>query len=230
MTNNGGEDIKLIVVCFFTPKIIMQQHPMSFLVWLLCSMLLSDGVAFSVNKIACAKHSVSLAAKQECHDDWSSHERRNLLLSATMVLVPVATTILAPMEASAAGTAEAKALIADLEVTRSKLDAIPGLLQAAEWEKVRTILKTPPVNLLWNMGDSKNPMLQLAKSLDEFELIDYKDEISLSLQMTDQYTYDNVFVYFQPGNGKVKVKEPTEMVLKAMKQIDDALQLAKKAL
>ena len=77
------------------------------------------------------------------------------------------------------------------------------------------------------MGDSKNPILALAKATDEFELIDLKDEISISLQMCDQLTYDNVFVYFQPGNGKVKVKEPVDLAKKAMKQLDDALQLAK---
>jgi hypothetical protein len=208
----------------------MQRLSSSFLASLLCLGLLSDGAAFSVGVITCARPiASSLSAKQDSNDGWSSQERRKFLLSGVS-LVPVA-AILAPVEASAAGTSEqAKALIADLEVTRSKLDAIPGLLQAGEWEQVRAILKTPPVNFLWNLGDSKNPLLQLAKAIDEFELIDLKDEISLSLQMTDQYTYDNVFVYFQPGNGKVKVKEPTEMVLRAMKQIDEALQLAKNSL
>jgi hypothetical protein len=44
---------------------------------------------------------------------------------------------------------------------------------------------------------------------------DLKDELGVALQMCDQLTYDNVFVYYQPGNGKVKVKEPTDLAIKA---------------
>jgi hypothetical protein len=42
--------------------------------------------------------------------------------------------------------------------------------------------------------------------------------------MCDQLTYDNVFVYFQPGNGKIKIKEPTDVINKAIKQLDDIIQ------
>jgi len=35
--------------------------------------------------------------------------------------------------------------------------------------------------------------------------------------------YDNVFVYFQPGNGKVKIKEPIEMANKALGQLQQAI-------
>lgn len=31
------------------------------------------------------------------------------------------------------------------------------------------------------------------------ELLELKDELAISLQMTDQYSYDNVFIYYQPG-------------------------------
>ena len=161
----------------------------------------------------------------------SSEMDRREFVTAAAVLISAAPTLAPEKSAAAAASAsEAKAWIAELESARRKLDGVPGLLQAGEWDQVRTILKTPPVNFLWNMGDSKNPLSQLAKATDQFELIDLKEEISISLQMTDQYTYDNVFVYFQPGNGKVKIKEPMEMALKAMQQIDDALQLAKDSL
>jgi hypothetical protein len=89
-------------------------------------------------------------------------------------------------------------------------------LEQQEWDKVRTILKTPPVNKLWNLGDSQNVILQLAKETGDVELFEVKDELSLALQMTDQLTYDNVFVYFQPGNGKVKIKEPVDLAKKAI--------------
>ena len=50
-----------------------------------------------------------------------------------------------------------------------------------------------------------------------------RTQLSISLQMCDQYTYDNVFVYFQPGNGKVKLKEPLDMATKAMSQLKEVL-------
>jgi hypothetical protein len=115
------------------------------------------------------------------------------------------------------------ALITDLTTSLDKISAIPSLLQQSEWDKVRTILKTPPVNSLWNLGDSTNPLVKLAKSTGDMDLMELKDELSISLQMTDQYSYDNVFIYYQPGNGKVKVKEPLEMVNKAIGELKEAI-------
>jgi hypothetical protein len=118
-------------------------------------------------------------------------------------------------------------LILELVESREKLQQVPDLLKASQWDSVRTILKTPPVNNLWNMGDGKNPLMKIAKVTDQFELIELKDELGVSLQMCDQLTYDNVFVYYQPGNGKVKIKEPTDLALKALSQLSDAIDLAK---
>ena len=53
--------------------------------------------------------------------------------------------------------------------------------------------------------------------------MEIKDELAVSLQMTDQYSYDNVFIYYQPGNGKVKTKEPLEMANQAIGQLKEAL-------
>jgi hypothetical protein len=91
-------------------------------------------------------------------------------------------------------------------------------------DKVRTILKTPPVNKLWNLGDSQNTVLKLAKETGNVDLFEIKDDLAYNLQMCDQLTYDNVFVYFQPGNGKIKIKEPTDVINKAIKQLDDIIQ------
>mmetsp|Transcript_9719 Transcript_9719/g.13978 ORF Transcript_9719/g.13978 Transcript_9719/m.13978 type:complete len:194 (+) Transcript_9719:73-654(+) len=118
-------------------------------------------------------------------------------------------------------------MIQELEESLEKLKPIPDLLQSNEWDKVRTILKSPPVNNLWNMGDGKNTLLNLARATDAFELIEIKDDLSINLQMCDQLTYDNVFVYFQPGNGKVKVKEPSDLANKAMSQLKQAIEIAK---
>ena len=67
---------------------------------------------------------------------------------------------------------------------------------------MRTVLKTPPVNQLWNLGESQNTLVKLAKETGNFDLMEVKDELAISLQMTDQYSYDNVFIYYQPGKLK----------------------------
>merc|ERR1712038_1037557 len=118
-------------------------------------------------------------------------------------------------------------LVEDLETSLKKMVVIPELLDQGEWDKVRTILKTPPVNKLWNLGESQNTLVNLAKETGEFELLELKDELAISLQMCDQLTYDNAFVYFQPGNGKVNIKEPKDLAVKAMSQIQDAIDLSK---
>lgn len=45
--------------------------------------------------------------------------------------------------------------------------------------------------------------------------------------MSSRARLDNSFVYFQPGNGKLNIKEPKELAKKAMKQIQQAIDLAK---
>ena len=127
-----------------------------------------------------------------------------------------------PSLASAASTSSA-ALIDELKQSKDKLAPIPDLLEAQEWDKVRSILKVPPVNKLWNLGDSVNPVLKLAQATDNVDLIETKDELALNLQMCDQLTYDNAFVYFQPGNGKYKIKEPQTLARSAMKQLQDII-------
>lgn len=160
------------------------------------------------------------------NDSVQQRTRRNLFIASAAV---VKAGLIYAATANAADSSAASSLLEDLKTSRSKLEAIPELLKNEEWDSVRTILKTPPVNYLWNMGDSTNTVLKLAKATDEFELIDLKDELAYSLQMTDQFSYDNVFIRFQPGNGKVKIKEPTETVKKAMAQLDEAIKLGKDA-
>lgn len=69
-------------------------------------------------------------------------------------------------------------------------------------------------------------MLLLAKETGNIDLFELKDELAYNLQICDQLTYDNAFVYFQPGNGKVKIKEPQQLALMAMKQIQQVIDLA----
>jgi hypothetical protein len=117
-------------------------------------------------------------------------------------------------------------LIDDLTSSIDKLRPIPDLLEEKEWDKVRSILKLPPVNKLWNLGDSQNIVLKLAQDTGNIDLFELKEELAYTLQMCDQITYNNAFVYFQPGSGKFKIKEPQELARQAMKQIQDVIDAA----
>merc|ERR1711957_819621 len=123
-----------------------------------------------------------------------SSSRRSFL--DTLALT-VSTTVTGFGIALPSNAAESKeALISDLEVSRIKMQPIPELLKKEEWDSVRSILKTSPVNKLWNLGDAI-----LAQELGEVDLLELKDELPLTIQICDQLTYGNAFVYFQPGNG-----------------------------
>ena len=146
------------------------------------SSLLLSSAAFSIND-------QSLSTKLDS---------RRTAISKLVVTLP-AFVSMANLVVPSANAASTEDLISDLTASKSKLEPIPGLLDNGEWDKVRTILKTPPVNQLWNLGDSQNTLSKLAKETGEIELLELKDELSISLQMCDQLTYDNAFVYFQPG-------------------------------
>lgn len=82
----------------------------------------------------------------------------------------------------------------------------------------------PPTHPL-NLQKSQNTVVQLAKSAGSIELLELKDDLALTLQLCDQYTYNNAFVYFQPGNGKYNIKEPQQLARKAMQQIQEIVDL-----
>lgn len=52
-----------------------------------------------------------------------------------------------------AQAAQKDLLLEELRLSKEKLADIPPLLEEKEWDKVRSILKLPPVNKLWNLGD-----------------------------------------------------------------------------
>ena len=113
---------------------------------------------------------------------------------------------------SAAEKPTEAALLAELVAVREALKPLPELLDQEKWDEVRAVLKKPPTATLWNLGEAKNPMRKLADLRDDVELFELADEISGALQLADQFTYDNNFIYFQPGNGKVKIKEPKQQI------------------
>jgi len=91
--------------------------------------------------------------------------------------------------------------------------AINTLLDEEKWDNVRDILKKPPVNYAWEQSQNKkNPLRKLADLKDDVELFETVDDIAQALQLADQYCYSNTFIYTQPGNGKVKIKEPKQQL------------------
>lgn len=156
----------------------------------------------------------------------SSSSSRRSFLSKIITSSSSATLLITSLPTTAHAASSKEELLSDLTTSLTKISSIPPLLESAEWDKVRTILKTPPVNQLWNLGESQNTLVKLAKETGNFDLMEVKDELAISLQMTDQYSYDNVFIYYQPGNGKVKTKEPLEMANKAIVQLKEALEMA----
>jgi hypothetical protein len=196
----------------------------SCLVAMVCS-LPSSALAFTVSSQQVSRSESTIRHCNPTSQQLPESSSRRTLL--TTIATTSLTTLLPLPPALATDNND---LLTDLSTSLDKLSTIPPLLEQAEWDKVRTILKTPPVNTLWNLGDSTNPLVKLAKSTSNMELLELKDDLSISLQMTDQYSYDNVFIYYQPGNGKVKVKEPMEMCKKAIGQLREAIDVAKGSL
>mmetsp|Transcript_14067 Transcript_14067/g.23531 ORF Transcript_14067/g.23531 Transcript_14067/m.23531 type:complete len:219 (-) Transcript_14067:252-908(-) len=174
--------------------------------------------------VSTSLHSSNNYSEEQQHHQLSS-SRRTVL--SKIIAAASSTTLFLPLQSAHAASPTTTPYI-NLQTSLTKISEIPPLLQNAEWDRVRTILKTPPVNSLWNLGESSNTIVKLAKETGEFDLLELKDELAISLQMTDQYSYDNVFIYYQPGNGKVKTKEPLEMANKAIVQLKEVVDVASK--
>uniref|UniRef100_A0A7S4IU75 Uncharacterized protein n=1 Tax=Odontella aurita TaxID=265563 RepID=A0A7S4IU75_9STRA len=85
----------------------------------------------------------------------TSTSSRRAFLSKTTASVPAvvgAAVALNPRAASAAAATK-ESLLSDLKASKEKLAPIPELLKSEQWDSVRTLLKTPPVNQLWNLGE-----------------------------------------------------------------------------
>lgn len=125
---------------------------------------------------------------------------RRSILSKILTSAVVSSTLLPTQSAHATpSSTTTAALLTDLQTSLTKITQLPTELQNSNWDVARTILKTPPVNQLWNLGESSNTIVKLAKETGEMELLELKDDLAISLQMCDQYSYDNVFIYYQPG-------------------------------
>ncbi len=160
------------------------------------SQQLSSSSARSSSVDATTKKTTPTILYSSSESSSPSSSRRSFLSKLIATSSSATLLITSPTTAHAASKEE---LLTDLTTSLTKISAIPPLLESAEWDKVRTVLKTPPVNQLWNLGESQNTLVKLAKETGNFDLMEVKDELAISLQMTDQYSYDNVFIYYQPG-------------------------------
>ena len=82
--------------------------------------------------------------------------------------------------------------------------------------------------LAWIAPDVAPELAEMSAALadlrDDVEQFEIVDELAAALQLADQYCYSNTFIYTQPGNGKVKIKEPKQQLAIAMQKIDSFLQ------
>ena len=108
---------------------------------------------------------------------------------------------------------------ADAEKVLEALTPLSGYVDDGKWDAVRTVLAQSPIVELWKTGNSKNWIRAAALDAGDPELIELSEDLSSALQLTDQYVYDNNFIYFQPGNGKVKTKEPKDQIAVAKSKL-----------
>lgn len=162
---------------------------------------------------------VSSAAAFSLPTDSAGAISRRSILAAPFIVAP----ILLPSAAHAADAAKEAVLLDELKAIRKALEPLPALLDEEKWDNVRSVLKVPPTANLWNLGESKNTLRKLAELREEFEIFELADDVAGALQLADQFTYDNTFIYTQPGNGKVKIKEPKQQVQLASQKLGEFL-------
>ena len=149
-------------------------------------------IAFDPAAISRPRHAAALMSDEL--------PRRSVVQSAAAALLASPALLHSPLPAFA--DAES-AIVAELKAVNDALVPVSGLLDEQKWDAVRSILKTPPVGNLWNLGESKNSIRKLAELKDDVEIFELAEDVAGALQLCDQYSYDNTFIYTQPGSGKV---------------------------
>mmetsp|Transcript_62941 Transcript_62941/g.73601 ORF Transcript_62941/g.73601 Transcript_62941/m.73601 type:complete len:209 (+) Transcript_62941:27-653(+) len=174
---------------------------------------------FSVDALSLMKTSSPAAHKLPSRRDWLSQAGVG---GMTAFVASVASTTTAtvgfPQASFAAGATDE--YLAELNISLDKMKPIPKMLEELKWDEARTVLKNPPVSKLWNLGDGQNTVLKLIKETGNVELFEVKDDLAYNLQTCDALVYANNFIEFQPGNGKLKLKEPIEAMNKALSLLE----------
>jgi hypothetical protein len=101
-----------------------------------------------INQVQAWSHQTTMSITGTKSESNHINRRAMLVLVHNSLLVTVAVPV-TPVQAME----DANALINELKECKQKMMTIPELLKQQEWDSVRTILKTPPVNRLWNLGD-----------------------------------------------------------------------------
>ncbi len=128
-------------------------------------------------------------------------ETTSMVLSRRQTLQRGSLAAVVPLLAPTPALASTKT---DAEKVLEALQPLSGFVDDGKWDAVRTVLAQSPIVELWKTGNSKNWIRAAALSAGDPELIELSEDLSSALQLTDQYVYDNNFIYFQPGNGKVR--------------------------
>jgi hypothetical protein len=168
----------------------------------------------STSKPAVASSDIAQQQQASSRRDWIGQ------VGGMAAFVASTATVAAGFPKGASAASSTEEYVTELQESLTKLQAIPKLLEEQKWDEARTVLKTSPVNKLWNLGDGQNTVLKLVKETGNVELFEIKDDLAYNLQMCDQLTYDNNFIYYQPGNGKLKLKEPIEAINTALRQLE----------
>ena len=128
-------------------------------------------------------------------------ETASMVLSRRQTLQRGSLAAVVPLLAPTPALASTKT---DAEKVLDALTPLTGYVDDGRWDAVRTVLAQSPVVELWKTGNSKNWIRAAALEAGDPELIELSEDLSSALQLTDQYVYDNNFIYFQPGNGKAR--------------------------
>ena len=128
-------------------------------------------------------------------------ETTSMVLSRRQTLQRGSLAAVVPLLAPTPALASTKT---DAEKVLEALTPLTGYVDDGKWDAVRTVLAQSPVVELWKTGNSKNWIRAAALDAGDPELIELSEDLSSALQLTDQYVYDNNFIYFQPGKGKAR--------------------------
>jgi len=134
-------------------------------------------------------------------------------------------------------------LLKDLATAQAKLAELPRLVGDQQWDPIRSELRQPAINALWNTMDSGNTLRKLAKSRGDPEIIEAAETVAQTLRDVDQIVYSNAFSMEGKmagaglrttgdgvggkaqggGGGQYRIKEPQELLRAAARSIDDVI-------
>ena len=175
----------------------------------------------------------------------SALSMHQLALTRRHVLTAAPASLLFPAWAANAVDTDEALLLKDLIAAKQTLAALPKLVGDQQWDPVRSELRTPAVNALWNTADKANTLLKLARSRGDPDIFDAAEEVSRSLRDVDGIVYSNGFSMEGKmagaglrgdgsgvggkaqgaGGGKYRIKEPQALLISVVASIDGVLAL-----